>query len=72
MSIIDIVKRNAKPIMGVVAGLGIAGASVYSALRGSNEAEDYDYEDENVEYLDFGDDDAEEEPSEETADDESE
>lgn len=67
MSIIDIVKRNAKPIMGVVAGLGIAGASVYSALRGSNEAEDYDYEDEDVEYLDFGDD-AEEEPSEEAAD----
>ena len=67
MSIIDIVKKNAKPIIGVVTGLAVAGVSAYSALRGGSEDEDYDDMDQEV-VDDYEDDAAEKEPSEETAD----
>lgn len=67
MSIIETVKKNVKPIIGVVTGLAVAGVSVYSALRGNEPDEDYD---DDVEVVDDYDDDdtAEEAPSEETAD----
>lgn len=66
MSIIEIVKKNVKPIIGVVTGLAVAGVSVYSALRGNEPDEDYDGDMEVVD--DYEDDAADEAPSEKTAD----